>query len=270
MVSKGTNVNYLILLAISLIFSAVGFRMYIYFFSLGYGLAVAAIGVTLAVLYQGQIEPAELAMCALFVIYGIRLAGYLLIREIKSSSYRNVLSPEMNRSKEMPMGPKLAIWISCALLYTLQTIALFFRLENGTPADGFLYVGLVVMVCGLALETAADLQKSAAKRHEPYRFVSSGLFSFVRCPNYLGELIFWTGALVTGLSAFQGVLQWACALAGFVLIIYIMFSGARRLEIRQDRNYGDDAEYQRYCKTVPILLPFVPLYSVKKYKFLVA
>ena len=262
--------NYLIVLAISFIFSAVGFRMYIYFFSLGYGLAVAAIGVTLAVLHWGQIGPAELAMCALYLIYGLRLAGYLLIREIKSSSYRKVLSPEMDRSKAMPIGPKLAIWVSCALLYTLQTIPLFFRLENGAAADGFLFAGLVIMVVGLALETASDVQKTAAKRDNPYRFVSSGLFGFVRCPNYLGELIFWLGSLVTGLSVFQGALQWACALVGFVLIVFIMFSGARRLEIRQDRNYGDDPEYQRYCATVPILLPFVPLYSVKKYKFLVA
>jgi hypothetical protein len=49
-----------------------------------------------------------------------------------------------------------------------------------------------------------------------------------------------------------------------------MFSGARRLEIRQDRNYEKDPEYRKYVKTVPILIPFIPLYSVKKYTFLVA
>ena len=49
-----------------------------------------------------------------------------------------------------------------------------------------------------------------------------------------------------------------------------MFSGARRLEIRQNKNYGRDPEYQAYVKSVPILLPFVPLYSVEKYKWLVA
>ena len=35
--------------------------------------------------------------------------------------------------------------------------------------------------------------------------------------------------------------------------------GARRLELRQDKNYGSDPEYRKYVK---------PLYSVKKYKFL--
>ena len=29
-------------------------------------------------------------------------------------------------------------------------------------------------------------------------------------------------------------------------------------------------EYQQYVKTVPIMVPFIPLYSVEKYKWLVA
>ena len=44
-----------------------------------------------------------------------------------------------------------------------------------------------------------------------------------------------------------------------------MFSGARRLEIRQNGAYGADPEYQAYIKKTPILLPFVPIYSVEKY-----
>lgn len=260
--------SYFVILAVSLLFCAVGFRMYIYFFSLGYGLSVAAIGVTLAIGFWAQLGPVELLACALLVVYGLRLSGYLLVREVKSASYRKVLSPEMERSAAMSIGPKIAIWVSCGLLYTLQTIPLYFRLNNGIAPDAFLYAGLVVMCCGLALETAADLQKTAAKKNAPYRFVDTGLFRIVRCPNYLGEMIFWLGLLVSGFSAFQGALQWAVALLGFALIVFIMFSGARRLEIRQDRNYGEDPEYQEYCRTVPILLPFVPLYSVKKYEFL--
>ena len=60
------------------------------------------------------------------------------------------------------------------------------------------------------------------------------------------------------------------AILGFVLITWVMFSGARRLEIRQEKNYGSDPAYQEYVRTVPIIIPFIPLYSVKKYKFLVA
>ena len=55
---------------------------------------------------------------------------------------------------------------------------------------------------------------------------------------------------------------WIFALAGYAGIVYVMFGGARRLELRQNRNYGKDPEYQAYVKKTPILLPFIPLYSV--------
>ena len=60
------------------------------------------------------------------------------------------------------------------------------------------------------------------------------------------------------------------AIFGLILIFFVMFSGARRLELRQNASYSNDPEYQKYVKTVPIILPFIPLYSVVKYKFLIA
>lgn len=262
--------TYFVVLAVSLLCSAVGFHMYIYFFSLGYGLAVAGLGVTYWILFRQSMGAAELTLCALLVIYGLRLAGYLLARELRSAAYRNVLSPELKRSAQMPLGAKYGLWLVCGILYVLQTCPVFFRLLNGEPAGPSVWVGVAIMVCGLVLETAADLQKTIAKRKHPRQFVSSGLYALVRCPNYLGELIFWTGVLVSGFTALHGALQWTLALVGYLLIIWIMFSGARRLEIRQDRNYGSDPAYQKYVTSVPILLPLVPLYSVRRYKFFIA
>ena len=85
----------------------------------------------------------------------------------------------------------------------------------------------------------------------------------------MGEVLTWTGVFVSGISAYKNALEWICAIAGWVCIVYIMFGGARRLEIRQNKNYGSDPEYCRYVKKTPILLPLVPLYSVEKYKWLV-
>ena len=164
----------------------------------------------------------------------------------------------------------MALWLVCGLLYVLMTSPVYFRLLNGAPADIMLWIGLGIMVCGVILEAIADLQKTAAKKKNSSRFVDTGLYRIVRCPNYLGELLLWTGMFLTGTTALKGILQWVLALLGYALIIWVMFSGARRLEIRQDKNYGNDPEYQKYVRTVPIILPFVPLYSVKKYKFLVA
>ena len=83
------------------------------------------------------------------------------------------------------------------------------------------------------------------------------------------EVIIWTSVLLSGVTAFSGAFEWIVSLLGWICIVYIMFGGARRLEIRQNKNYGNDPQYQEYVKKTPILLPFVPLYSVEKYKWLV-
>lgn len=146
---------------------------------------------------------------------------------------------------------------------------MFFCLENQAGMDVLTVIGCIVMAAGIGLEAFADYTKNQYKKEHPKRFCDVGVFRFVRCPNYLGEVLTWTGVFLSGVTALQSVLQWILALDGWICIVYIMFGGARRLEIRQNKNYGEDPEYQKYVKTTPILLPFIPLYSVEKYKWLV-
>lgn len=256
--------------ATALVISAMGFYKYVYFISLGYGFSIAGLGLLMAGLYWADLSVGTALTCALLVIYGCRLGGFLLVREWKSAAYRGAMKREIKDGKGMKLGVKCAIWITCVALYGLQVMPVFYRLSNGAGTDNWCLAGAGVMLLGILLESAADWQKSAAKRKNPDRFCDTGLFRLVRCPNYLGELIFWTGVLVSGANVLSGAGQWIMALLGYAGIVYVMFSGARRLEVRQNRNYGADPEYQSYVKRVPILIPFVPLYSVEKYKFLVA
>jgi hypothetical protein len=124
-------------------------------------------------------------------------------------------------------------------------------------------------IAAVKLDSAVSLALAEAKAKNPKRFCDSGLYKIVRCPNYLGEVLFWTGVFVSSVTSLSGAWQWAGAIIGYVCIVYIMFGGARRLEIRQNKNYGQDPEYREYVKKTPILLPFIPLYSVEKYKWLV-
>ncbi len=256
------------LLILALIISAIGFYKYVYFISLGYGFSIAGLGVLLLVLYRDSLTLGTVLCSGLFILYGLRLGGYLLIRELQSAAYNSKMKTEIKDGKTMPFGVKCAIWVTCALLYMLQVIPVFYRFSNGSGSDTWTYAGAGIMLFGLVFETVADMQKQAAKKINPKRFCDQGLYRIVRCPNYLGEMIFWTGVLVSGASILTGW-QWVLALVGYLGIVFVMFSGARRLELRQNRNYGQDPEYQAYVKSVPIMVPFIPLYSVEKYKFLV-
>ena len=260
--------NFWLLFAAAMLISSMGFKKYVWFISLGYGFSIAGEGLLMAILYGKTLTPGTLICCLLFVIYGCRLGGYLAVREFKSVSYNKNMTGEIKT--DVPFGVKVSIWVTCAVLYVLQVLPVFYRLHNGSGSNVWTYIGAAVMLFGIVFESAADIQKNAAKKVNPKRFVDTGLYRIVRCPNYLGEMIFWTGVLLSGIGALTGVGQWVMALIGYIGIIFVMFSGARRLEIRQNKNYGKDPEYQKYVKSVPILVPFIPLYSVEKYKFLVA
>lgn len=261
--------NFFMLFLVSMLVSSIGFIKYVYFISIGYGFAIAAEGIAMLIAYRSSLSAGTIALCVLFILYGCRLGGYLSYREF-SASYHRHMKGEVKDGKLVPMGVKLAIWISCCLLYVTQVSAAFYRLHNGSGSNVFTYIGAAVMLFGICFESAADLQKNAAKKVNPRRFVDTGLYRIVRCPNYLGEMTFWTGVVISGIGAVTGIGQWCVVLVGYLGIIFVMFSGARRLEIRQNKNYGSDPEYQAYVKTVPILVPFIPLYSVEKYKWLVA
>ena len=259
-----------IMAVVALLFSSVGFKKYVWFISIGYGFSVAAIGAALLIMRGSGLSAGVIAACVLLILYGCRLGGYLTVRELKSSSYNTKMKHEIKSGEGMSVAAKCAIWISAALLYACETSPLIFRISNGDVPDVLMIIGMGISIAGLILESCADLQKNAAKKKNPGRFVDTGLFKLVRCPNYFGEMLFWTGMFVGGISVYEGAGQWIVALLGYIGIIYVMFGGARRLEIRQNRTYGDDPVYQKYVKTVPIMIPLVPLYSVERHKWLVA
>lgn len=262
-----------ILLAVSFAVSAVGWIYFIYFFSIGYGLSISALSATTAILFYEQLTTPSIALLAVLFIYGIRLATYLLIREKKSASYKKILyQPEISQRK--PVFVMLMIWTSCALLYVGQISPVSFYLTNmagGAEVNElWMWMGAVVAALGVLIESIADAQKSAAKRFNPKRFVDHGLYRIVRCPNYFGEVLMWTGSFLVCVGACCSLWQWVVASLGYIGIVYVMFSGARRLELRQAEVYGSDPEFQAYVKRTPILLPLVPIYSVAKHKWLQA
>lgn len=261
---------YWILFIVALAVSALGWKKFIYFISIGYGFSIAACAVAMTVCFWHTLTAPTALLCLVLFVYGCRLGGYLLARELRSATYRKVLAE--NSSDRYPVGVTLAIWVSCALLYLAEVFPVAARLDNVAAAlpvsDLWAWIGVAVMVLGVVLEAAADAQKAAAKKVNASRFVDTGLYRWVRCPNYFGEMVTWTGCLLVCVGACCSWWQWLVSVLGYVGIVYIMFSGARRLEIRQNKSYGADPEYQQYVKRTPILVPFLPIYSVERFGWL--
>ncbi len=260
--------NYLgIYFALSLLVCLCGFKKYVYFLSIGYGFSVAVIGVAMAVMSLMGVFNANIAhyiQFVLFVVYGIRLSGFLLVREIKNASYRKTLSEAAGDESKMPFFVKVVMWLSVAVLYVMQTSGVAFRLYNGGETSLWQWVGIAISIFGIVLEAVADAQKSQQKKERPDMVAMKQLYKIVRCPNYFGEILFWTGVTVSALDVLTGFGQWATVLIGYVCIVFVMFNGAQRLEKRQMARYGDNAEYKAYADKTPIIIPLLPVYHLNK------
>ena len=259
-----------IFFVLSLLVCLCGFKKYVYFMSIGYGFSVAIIGAAMAVMSLMGIYPeaglAHYLQFALFLIYGFRLSGFLLIRELKNAAYRKTLAEATGDESKMPFFVKVVMWLTMGVLYTAQTSGVAFRLFNGCETGLIQWLGIAISAFGIGLEAVADQQKSAQKAKRPDMVATEQLYRIVRCPNYFGEILFWTGVTVSALDILNGMGQWITVIIAYILIVFIMFNGAQRLEKRQMARYGNNAEYKAYADKTPIIIPGLPIYHLNKQK----
>lgn len=272
-----TWVVLLILFGVSLLISAIGFKKFVWFLSVGYGLSILGCGLTLLIMYfiLGHMNITGLIACILLMVYGFRLGGFLLFRELKTKSYQKTLNEVTKTEKPIPVFVKITVWIVCAALYMAQAAGIMFLLQyRYRYQTGFLdtnvleIIGVSIMALGIFIEALADHQKSVSKKIDATKPAMNGLYKICRCPNYYGEILMWTGVFVFFFACLLGgfhVNWWKYVLVSiaYISIIYIMLNGAKRLEGRQAKNYGELEEFKEYTKKTPlIIVVFIPIKSL--------
>ena len=88
------------------------------------------------------------------------------------------------------------------------------------------------------------------------RFISHGLWSVSRHPNYFGEIILWTGIAIISLP-FLSSWQFVTLVSPvFVFLLLTRISGLPFLEEKAEKKWGKDKAYVEYKNKTPILIPF--------------
>lgn len=173
-----------------------------------------------------------------------------------------------------------ATWVSLCLM---PVIAI-----NALPASTFAalgaavsitdLVGILLYVGGLSFEVTADRQKDKwvqekkTKQHDE-DFLTRGLWSKSRHPNYFGESTLWTGIATTaagvlmsnagvagaglagGLTGKAIALLMAGVSPAFVTFLLLKVSGVPMSENKYDKRYGDRKDYQRWKEETPMFFP---------------
>ena len=149
---------------VSLVLCAVGFYRFVWFLSVGYGFAVSGIGMTMLILAiaSGQCSVPYALLCLLFIAYGIRLGGFLFLREMKNANYR-AKAKQVGSETKPPFFVTAVIWICCGFLYVMQSAGLVYRFFNGDAASPgvWAWIGLVIGLAGLLLQAIAVLTPRA-------------------------------------------------------------------------------------------------------------
>ncbi len=260
-----------ILCAAGLLMSAIGFYRVVYFISIGYAFSICLMAIIAPLRFMDELTWVSILQNILFLWWGLRLGIFLVRREAKSS-YRGEIAEVHKSSAQMGIPKRALIWVGVSVLYVLMySPGLFMLLQFESALDStsdyiLPVIGLIIMAGGTVLESVADSQKSSFKKSQPRRFCDTGIYRLVRCPNYLGEILFWVGSFIIPIGVYSSPFQWMSVLIGLICIVLIMLGSTKRLEFSQDDRYGKDPEYQEYTKRVPVLIPWIPLYSLKKIK----
>ena len=212
---------------------------------------VAAIGFAYA--SRGAFEARSLLITAMVVVWAARL-GTFLFRRIRHDGFDRRFARLKTAAIPFLMTWTLqGLWISVTLSCALAAVT-----ASGTAAlDWTAAVGLAVWGFGLAIEVAADRQKQRfrAAPHNANAFITTGLWAYCRHPNYLGEILLWTGIAVVALPALQGLSYLTLVSPVFVWALLMRISGVPMLEARADRKWGGEPAYEAYKTQTPVLIP---------------
>ena len=212
------------------------------------------IGVTTLLLsLTPNLDARSLLLGALVIVWAARLGPFLFNRVSKAG--------KDDRFDEIkPSFPRfLTVWTVQGLWVTFTAAAAWVAITSQTrlPLGWLAALGVLVWLAGFTIEVVADAQKSRF-RADPAnqgRFISSGLWSKSRHPNYFGEILLWIGVAIIAAPALRGWQLIALISPIFVTILLTRVSGVPLLEKKADAKWGGQDDYEAYKKSTPVLIP---------------
>jgi len=187
--------------------------------------------------------------------WAARLGLFLFTRILKDGEDKRFVVAKEEPSTFFKFWTIQGVWVFVTLLPTLMLNVT----ETDRPIGRLDYIGWGLWGIGMFCEIIADFQKSAFRRNPDNKgkFITSGLWSMSRHPNYLGEILLWFGLYISASSVFRR-LQYISVLSPFfVYLLITRLSGIPLLEKAGLKKWGHLPEYQNYVNNIPCLVPFV-------------
>ena len=209
-------------------------------------------GIGVAFYLNPSVDPRDLIIGAMIVIWAVRLGTFLFMR-VKQDGKDGRFTVMKTQFHWFLMTWTIGgLWVFLTMAAGLAAIT-----SNVTAPIGIMtYIGIALWIFGFSIEVIADKQKRIFKKqpNKEKEFITSGLWAWSRHPNYFGEITLWFGLTLIALPVLSGWQLVTLISPIFVYILLTRISGVTMLEARGMKKWGDDPEYLNYIKDTPKLM----------------
>ena len=206
--------------------------------------------------FSGANGPLSIAVQAMVLLWSLRMAAFLLIRDHYRPEQRQyrLMRIELSTAfyrKSLPkifFGHALSAWIASFIFAIL-----LFDISNGTTQwTGIHSFAIGAFVVGLIVQTIADYQLHRYSKN--IKRVSGtfekGLWRYCRHPNYFAECLIWWSWGIFAIPSGN-----VLAMVSPIFITYLMVRVKAAQEV-EDEIASRRPDYKKYIKTTNFMLPW--------------
>ena len=190
-----------------------------------------------------------IAVCV--ILWAGRLGTFLFSRIAKDGEDKRFRTIKPSPSQFFMTWTIQGAWVSLCSLCAITGIAS----DTGIIINPIFYIGLFMFIGGFAIEIIADQQKTIFRAIPENRdkFITTGLWSRSRHPNYFGEIALWTGVALMSFSSLSGIEFLTLISPIWTYLLLVKISGVRMLEGRGSVKWGDNKDYISYIENTPMV-----------------
>jgi steroid 5-alpha reductase family enzyme len=208
--------------------------------------------IALVLLCSGEVDLRQMLIAFFILIWAARLGSFLFSR----------IARDGGDSRFDKIKPSALLffrtWMLQGLWVTVTAGAALAALSSGrsVPLNIVDGIAIALWLSGFAVEVIADRQKRQFRQARGSdTFITKGLWSLSRHPNYFGEIILWTGIALLTFPVLDGGQYLTLVSPLFVYLLLARISGIPLLEHKANRRWGNDPAYITYRENTPVLVP---------------
>ncbi len=223
-----------------------------HYFDLTGSLTYQGIAILALILVDGR-DARTVILGLMVLVWAMRL-GWFLFKRVRAAGGDSRFDQMKHDWAQF-----LMTWTLQGLWITFTAGAALAAMTSGDKASFGIVgvIGVVVWLVGFGIEALSDQQKSAFRADPANKgtFITTGLWSRSRHPNYFGEVLLWVGVAIVALPALQGWQYVTLISPVFVYLLLTRISGLPMLERSADRKWGGQADYEAYKAATPVFFP---------------